>query len=732
MQRFRVHFIIAVVVTVVALSVFHSFAQEQNPRQLFERARMLDESNQNLTEAIKLYSQVVKQSQEQRALAARAQLRVGLLYERLGRKAEAQRAFQAVVSQYADQAEVARQAQAKLPKGANAAANMNSKVATGLTVRKVLDASVSLNDAVSPDGRYVVGLDWEAGGIAIRDLLTGEKRRLTNKLGKDAWYDTPIFSADGKQIAYTVGISQGKNDTYELHIVGADGSGERLIYRNDSLWWLGSYDWSPDGKQLLAYLQNEVNQSKNESMVLISVADGATRILKSLSYEKNPGGFGVSRFSPDGRYIAYEYHPRNGVNEYDIAVIASDGSRDVPLVQAPADDRLLGWTPDGKSILFASDRAKTMDAWLLPVAEGKSQGVPELVKRDLGRVWPMGITRSGAFYYSLNIPGVRDIYSVTLAAETGKVTGAPTPVSTSFMGVNVAADLSRDGRNLVYLSNWQMREGYYAPPTLSTLALETGEVREVKTSLVRFGNPRWFPDGRHILANGASPTSDGSRDGLYKIDAQTGEAVKLLPEEKGVLKTAYLFSPDGKAVFYQTKNVLYRHDLATSEAKEIYRSPRPGSSTFTYPQPPPTPRETDYFTGSLAFSPDSQQLAFTFERSLFVMPATGGEPRELLTLKSPELFAVVYAIAWTPDGRYLLFAKYQEKQSELWRIPAAGGTPEKLGTLPEGFRNLCIHPDGRRIIFSAGSDTTLRKREVWVMENFLQAAQPAKTSTSRR
>src|SRR5262245_7295526 len=102
MQRSRVYIIVAIVFVSISLAMFTASAQQQNPRQLFERARMLDESNQNLPEAIKLYSQVVKQSQEQRTLAARAQLRVGLLYERLGRKAEAQRAFQVVVSQYAD------------------------------------------------------------------------------------------------------------------------------------------------------------------------------------------------------------------------------------------------------------------------------------------------------------------------------------------------------------------------------------------------------------------------------------------------------------------------------------------------------------------------------------------------------------------------------------------------------------------------------------------------------
>src|SRR5712691_1657195 len=92
----------------IAMTLLTSLATmaQQNPRELFERARMLDESNQNLSEAIKLYGQVVSQANEQRALAARAQLRIGILYERLGRKAEAQKAFQSVVAQYSDQTDI--------------------------------------------------------------------------------------------------------------------------------------------------------------------------------------------------------------------------------------------------------------------------------------------------------------------------------------------------------------------------------------------------------------------------------------------------------------------------------------------------------------------------------------------------------------------------------------------------------------------------------------------------
>jgi tricorn protease-like protein len=62
----------------------------------------------------------------------------------------------------------------------------------------------------------------------------------------------------------------------------------------------------------------------------------------------------------------------------------------------------------------------------------------------------------------------------------------------------------------------------------------------------------------------------------------------------------------------------------------------------------------------------------------------------------------------------------QEQTTELWRISAEGGEPQKLGLAMKGLRNLRFHPDGRRIAFSAGTPFSA---EVWVLENFLPKAE---------
>jgi Tol biopolymer transport system component len=82
----------------------------------------------------------------------------------------------------------------------------------------------------------------------------------------------------------------------------------------------------------------------------------------------------------------YDFPPKEDSPDRDIFVLATNGSRETPLVEHPGNDFVLGWAPDGKRILFASDRTGVLSAWVIAVADGRPQGAPELVKSDIGRI----------------------------------------------------------------------------------------------------------------------------------------------------------------------------------------------------------------------------------------------------------------------------------------------------------------------------------------------------------
>ena len=116
-------------------------------------------------------------------------------------------------------------------------------------------------------------------------------------------------------------------------------------------------------------------------------------------------------------------------------------------------------------------------------------------------------------------------------------------------------------------------------------------------------------------------------------------------------------------------------------------------------------------------SRDGRQLAFVvMDQGLYLMPASGGEAREIL--RAPNVHGPG-RLAWTADGRQVLVVRSTGSpgQTELWRVPVAGGEPQKID-LPAGLAFPSFHPDGRRLAFTGGR---AGQKEVWVLENFLAA-----------
>ena len=88
---------------------------------------------------------------------------------------------------------------------------------------------------------------------------------------------------------------------------------------------------------------------------MVSVADGSVRVLKKLDKLPRRDGLKIGDlFSPDGRHVVFDSGQKDS-SKRDIHILSTDGSREAVLVEHPADDFVLGWTPDGKYLIFASE-----------------------------------------------------------------------------------------------------------------------------------------------------------------------------------------------------------------------------------------------------------------------------------------------------------------------------------------------------------------------------------------
>jgi len=587
---------------------------------------------------------------------------------------------------------------------------------SGVVFRRIGgNALFDSSSLVSPNGRYLSYINWETGGnLAIQEFETGESRDITDEgnSGKDWQFaDVSTWSPDSKQIAYLWWRGYGdESGDRDLRIVGIDGSKPRVLYSSPGeSGALIPRAWSRDGKHILALHWKEEDETRD--IVLVSVADGSIRVLKSLEKLLPMPCCRLMSLSPDGRYVVYAYPQSKDSPKRDIFLLATDGSHETTLVKHPAHDGSPFWAPDGDRIVFASDRSGSIGLWIVDVVDGKPKGSPQFISGNLNGMFSLGLTQDGSYYYGL--PGrENDIYFADLDPETGKVVKPPTKAVQNFEGLNSLPDFSPDGKRLVYTSLRPRGR------PLIVRSLETGEEHELQPDrplsyMARFA-PRWFPDGRSILVVArAAYSAKDTRWGLHQVHAETGAVTHVLwGDEQGSIyrPTPPIFSPDGSKVFFRRNSTSIRiYDLDAGQERKLDFHLPVGAKGYA---------------SGLALSPDGRQLAliivFDDGFSLRIAPSAGGEMREVLRLPGTKPLPFPDRrswLVWTPDGRHLLFARPKDEATELWRISVEGGEPQNLGLTMKKMESLSIHPDGRRIAFTGPGPRP--GAEVWVMENFL-------------
>ena len=584
--------------------------------------------------------------------------------------------------------------------------------AIGMVQRHIWNVPVgsSLCGGISPDGRYLSYTDWTAGNIAARDLVTKTSWLVTKNTDStwttiDGWADNSVVSPDGTQIAYSWCNEKGLN-FYDLRIIDFDGSNMRVLYRNPEIFYIVPYAWSPDGEEILAYLSDKnkspVNKTSGEMLqkshlVLVALADGSIRTLKTW-YK-----YGIPRkafFSPDGDFIAFAFEQEDKPGHYDIFLIDRDGGNEIPLIEHAADDIPLGWAPDGRTVLFSSDRTSERGLWTIEVIEGVPQGPAELLIDKFNGAG-IDFTEDGSYYYDINTSAA-NVYLATLDPTGVTLEDQPRIATSMFVGKTHLGDFSNDGKCLVYRVGARQKVGI-ASWIFVVHDLDTGKERVLAPSPAfrpdtRMWSGPWFsPDGHSLLALG---TGQEAGYGLYRVDVETGVVTPIHAPCPQTVRAA-AFSADGGSIYLRAQYRINKLVISTKNQTTLYEGPQ-------------GPWEFDV-------SPDGQWLAFYVERDakplLSVTSSNGGEPREIVGGDNEISFNYAF-VRWMPDGEHLLFGK---RSSELWKVNVETGEQQQVAVMTNGQElvNAAIGPDGRYIalnIQQAGS-------QLWVMENFLPERQ---------
>ena len=601
---------------------------------------------------------------------------------------------------------------------ANAAAQMVTMDTAGVVARRVLaDLPINYVSAL-PDERTVVKNDWKMGELVLYDLESGATRRLTHH-NLSPWDSGgafgPSVSPDGRFVAYNW---EGYKPSYsvEVRLVDLAGGTPRVLFRDVD--WVEVRSWSPDGRSFVA-----VNEPKEggAQILLIPIDRGQPRVVRTLS--DWPGK--VIDFSPDGRSLIYDRAVETDDGNRDIYLLELETDREYPIIQSPADDQLLGWMPGSSNILFSSDRTGTTGVWNQRLENGRAEGAPVLVKPDFWRGVPIGFTKDGTFYYSVQSSGP-NVWTATVDLVTGAVGAAELLRLSEPITRQAALGWSSDGRALGVLSDGG---------GLTVRSLASGESRTYPLPRPRYypGAPmRWSADGTAIFWR-ARVAYDAKLSlatwGLLRFDLSTGQTVVFdVPVKERETFDWFELLPDGNSALVRrrlpteatadSQNVarLSVLDLKTRAERNVFEV-RGSGLPFAV-----SPDGSLVAVAPLAVADRGPGEVLRGSSELYVIPLNGApEPRKIAT--GPARFRRFVDLLWEPSGKAIFqvtnagtaeTALRPLREHEVDRF-ALDGSPLKTFKLtdPQGARYpVLLSPTANRLAYLAGEAAY----ELWALE----------------
>lgn len=330
-----------------------------------------------------------------------------------------------------------------------------------LTMKKALKSTLGLDEEELYREWLIEAKKHYMPEVSAREFPAEFARRLTDHTKKDGSYNyQPAISPNGEYVAF-ISDRNGYMSLYLLNIV--EGKTEQLISGERS----GKYEslhplwcrvaWHPDGNKI-AFV------TKRQNWDAVVIYDIQAKNELSVYYPKFGGLYSIS-FSQDGKDLVMSALSRASK---DIFVLNLESGKIERLTSDPYDDDYPVFLPDGKTIVFSSDRPTdslwVMGRYNLFKLDIETKTIVPLTKDSYNNYRPVIFAGGDSLIYITEMNGIPNLAILNLK------TGESYPVTNSVSPV-ISPSISDKGTELVFASFFDWGWDIYLMNTISPCSL---------------------------------------------------------------------------------------------------------------------------------------------------------------------------------------------------------------------------------------------------------------------